>query len=370
MYHHGEPVVDLWAGLADSRTGAVWERDTVVPVFSASKGVTSLCAHLLAARGLLDLDAPVAVYWPQFAAAGKAECTVRWLLTHQAGLPVLDRSFTLDELRAVEPVLRALEAQAPKWTPGARVAYHPITFGFLVGELVRRVTGLTLGAFVRKELVDPLGLQMWLGLAPDEPVRPAWLEAEPEPPPSAAARLRGFMTRHSDRLAQQQENTRRSITLGGALPFELVTGQAGDFNDRAVLAAELGAANVVTDARSLARLYAATVCEVDGLRLMTDADVARFASYRVRNVRYWGVPPGLSRLLLARFFRMGLGFMVRWPLSATTFGHWGAGGSLGFAHLDSRIAFGYVVNRMERDPNARSKPLVESVQRSIATGIS
>jgi CubicO group peptidase (beta-lactamase class C family) len=361
----GTPVVDLWGGVSDRSSGTSWQRDTVVPVFSTTKGVTALCAHLLCARGLLDLDAPVARYWPGFTAGGKGDCTVRWLLTHQAGLPFVDRRLTFDDLQAGTPVVRALEEQTPKWVPGTRLAYHPITYGFLVGEVIRRVSGMSLGAFVRRQLAEPLGLLMWLGLPADLRLDLARLEAEEEPPPSARVRMVKGITGHIDRFARQAEEIRLAMTLSGALPEGLVTGRPDDFNNRALLAVELGAANLVTNARSLARLYAAAVSTVDGVRLF-DADTAsRFARYRVKNVRYWQVPPGLSGLLLKRAFPMGLGFMVTSPIGPTTFGHWGAGGSLAFADLDARLGFGYVMNRMERDHNARSKPLVEAVKRCL-----
>jgi CubicO group peptidase (beta-lactamase class C family) len=364
----GACVVDLWGGRSDTETGAAWKSDTVVPVFSTTKGVTALCAHLLSARGIVDLDAPVARYWPEFAQGGKDECTVRWLLTHQAGLPFVDRRLTFDDLRAVTPVLRALEEQTPKWVPGTRLAYHPITYGFLVGELIRRVSGMSLGAFVRREFAEPLGLQMWLGLPPDARVDLARLEAEEEPPPSVRARALKSVTARSDRFDRNAEAIRLAMTLSGAIPAGLVTGQPRDFNDRELLAVELGAANLVTNARSLARLYGATVSTVDGVRLLADDEVSPIASYRVKNVRYWQVPPGLSNLLLRRAFPMGLGFMVTAPIGPTTFGHWGAGGSLAFADLDARLGFGYVVNRMERDHNARSRPLVDAVKRCLARG--
>ena len=158
VYRHGECVVDLWGGVADARSNAAWERDTVVPVFSTTKGAAATCAHMLVERGQLDLDAPVATYWPEFAAAGKEQVPVRWLLTHQVGLPYADTDLTFDDLRAGEPVVRALEQQAPIWEPGTHVGYHAVTFGHLVGELVRRITGKTLGTFFAEEVVQPLGL--------------------------------------------------------------------------------------------------------------------------------------------------------------------------------------------------------------------
>src|SRR5690349_16179587 len=147
VYVDGVCVVDLWAGDLGSLPQRRWGRETKACVFSATKGVAALCVHMLLERGLLDLDVPVATYWPEFAGGGKADVKVRWLLTHQVGLPMVDPSFTLDEALAVEPVVRALEAQSPLWQPGTMHGYHAMTYGYLIGEVVRRVTGRTLGTF-------------------------------------------------------------------------------------------------------------------------------------------------------------------------------------------------------------------------------
>jgi CubicO group peptidase (beta-lactamase class C family) len=361
VYHEGVVVVDLWGGLADSVSGAAWQQDTVVPVFSTSKGVTAVCAHLLAQRGQLDLDLPVATYWPEFAAAGKATCTVGQLLAHQAGLHVVDRDLTFEDLRAVEPIVRALERQPPRWVPGTHVAYHAITFGHLVGELVHRVTGKTLGAFLRDEVVAPLELQMWLGLPTNLPVQVARLEMEQAKPGLPGRLLGGLLSRSL--TGEYARSATRAITLSGALPDPFVTGEPGDLNDRATLAVELGAVNLVTNARSLARFYAATVSDVDGIRLLDDETLADITVYR-GGVPYWGMPRLLGKAILTRF-PMGLGFCVPCRLGPTTFGHWGAGGSLAVADVASRVGFSYVMNRMESDANARSKPLLDAVKACV-----
>ena len=150
VYVDGRPVVDLWGGLADREANRPWDKDTIVAVASTTKGATAICAHLLVQRGELDLDAPVVKYWPEFGAAGKEHIPVRWLLSHQAGLPVVDGPLTFEEACAWHPVIRALEAQKPEWEPGTEHVYHSVTFGFLVGELVRRITGKSLGTLLRR----------------------------------------------------------------------------------------------------------------------------------------------------------------------------------------------------------------------------
>ncbi|MEU6179562.1 serine hydrolase domain-containing protein [Streptomyces coeruleorubidus] len=164
VYRDGRPVVDLWGGISDSDTGRLWSRDTLQLVYSATKGATATAAHLLVQRGLLDLDAPVAEYWPEFAANGKADLPVRWLLTHQAGLAALDRPVPLPEALAWEPMVAALAAQRPLWAPGTAHGYHGRTWGWLVGEVIRRVSGRTPGRFFAEEIAAPLGLDFFIGL--------------------------------------------------------------------------------------------------------------------------------------------------------------------------------------------------------------
>lgn len=167
VYVGGLPVVDLWGGLADSKTHRPWSQDTIVQVASTTKGATAICAHLLVQRGELELDAPVVKYWPEFGANGKDQIPVRWLLSHQSGLPVVETRLTFEEALAWDPVIRALEAQKPLWRPGTEHVYHSMTFGYLVGEIVRRISGKSLGTFFADEVAGPLKLNAWIGL-PEE----------------------------------------------------------------------------------------------------------------------------------------------------------------------------------------------------------
>src|SRR5262249_16385591 len=169
----GRTVVDLWGGVADTQTKAPWQQDTLCHVWSATKGATSLCAHLLAARGELDLDAPVVTYWPEFGQAGKERITVALLLSHQAGLPAIRERLPQDAFYDWDLMVSALEREAPFWEPGTRNGYHALTFGFLVGEVVRRVSGRSLGTFFHDEVATPLGLDFWIGLPEDQEPRVA-----------------------------------------------------------------------------------------------------------------------------------------------------------------------------------------------------
>ena len=168
MYRHGENVVDLWGGVANADTGETWDRDTLQLVFSTTKGATALCALRLVERGELDLDAPVAEYWPEFKAEGKEHIPVRWLLSHRSGLPIVDAKLTPSEALAWQPIVNALAAQRPVWEPGTAHGYHALTYGWLVGEVVRRVDGRSLGRFFADEVTAPLGLDFWIGLPEDQ----------------------------------------------------------------------------------------------------------------------------------------------------------------------------------------------------------
>jgi CubicO group peptidase (beta-lactamase class C family) len=352
VYLDGQPVVDLWGG--DTGTGHVWGRETAACVFSATKGVAALCVHLLVQRGLLDLDQPVSRYWPEFAGGGKQDLLVRWLLTHEAGLVRLDPDFTLDQLLDGEPVLRAIEAQQPIWEPGTHHGYHALTYGFLVGELVRRVTGRSLGRFFHHEVADPLGLTAWLGLPQDADVDLARLE----PASTGPNPLEAMIAADPDGPWAQAAKV---LTLGGALPLGLVGDGDGDFNDRRLLAVELPAANLVTDARSLARVYAATVSTVDGVRLLDDQTAAGLPTVHTSRSTVFGSPPDAPRTL-----DFGLGFLSRPMLGPSCFGHPGASGSLGFADVSRRLGFGYVPRLVRQEGvDTRTAALLDAVRQCL-----
>ena len=169
----GKPMVDLWAGHADAARTRPWTRDTIVNIASTTKGLTAICANRLVDRGLLDLDAPVARYWPEFAQAGKAAIPVHYLLSHRAGLPAIDEPLPTEAFYDWERITRALAAQKPWWEPGTQHGYHAFTFGWLVGEVVRRITGKSLGTYWREEVAEPLGLDCHIGLAAEHDTRVA-----------------------------------------------------------------------------------------------------------------------------------------------------------------------------------------------------
>jgi CubicO group peptidase (beta-lactamase class C family) len=370
VYADGRPVVDLWGGVANRRTNRPWSRDTMVMVASTTKGATAICAHLLVQRGDLELDAPVAAYWPEFGQAGKAELPVRWVLSHQAGLPLFDAQLTLEEACAWDPVIRALEVQAPLWEPGTEHLYHPQTFGFLVGELVRRVSGRSLGTFFHDEVAVPLGLDSWIGVPQAQLGRVARIDyAAPftiEELTAGMIELTGLdettVTRWIATSFGPDSVGARASVLGGALDL------ASDFlNEAPYLTAEFPGANMVTDARSLARMYAATVSDVEGVRLLEPATVETMSTVQTDRTRMHGLPPDLD-VPADRSFNMALGFwrqpeaQVLPMLGPASFGHPGSGGSIGFADPETRVGFGYV-------PNLWSFNMAEPRARNLARAV-
>lgn len=351
LYHRGEKVVDLWGGIADVDTGREWAEDSIVMVFSSTKGATAICAHLLAERGELDLDAPVAEYWPEFAAGGKQDIPVRWLLSHQVGLPIFDNPLTPEEFVKWAPPVNALAAQSPIWTPGTQHGYHSGTYGWLVGEVVRRISGKSVGTFFADEVAGPLDLDFWIGLPESEESRAV---------PMIEIDLQGSVD------DQALTARRRDLLAASRDPESLLarpstTGPL-DPNSRAFRAAEIPAGNGIADARSLARMYASLIGDgVDGIRLLNDETVARATAEQSN---------GRDAVLHIQT-RFSLGFELNLPHGHLgqegAFGHSGAGGSLGFADPKAEIAFGYVMNKMQlvASDDPRTLTLIAAVHESL-----
>jgi CubicO group peptidase (beta-lactamase class C family) len=328
----GEMVVDLWAGFADGKREAPWQRDTLANVYSTTKGITAIAAHRLVDEGLLDLDAPVARYWPEFAQAGKARLPVRFLLSHQAGLCAIAKPLAPEAIYDWDGMTRLLAEQAPWWEPGTAHGYHALTFGWLVGEVVRRIRGKKIGDVVRDEIARPLGAEFEIGFGPELDARVAPLLQGPlHPPPPGLANL--------DLLTQIQQNPEGMLARTFANPPLLAISP----NDRAWRAAELAAANGHSNAFSLARIYGALANggELEGVRLLSREAIERARAEQVN---------GPDRVLpLAT--RLSLGFFLPTddePLGPNprVFGHGGAGGSYSLADPEHRLSFGYVMNLM------------------------
>jgi CubicO group peptidase (beta-lactamase class C family) len=322
----GELVVDLWGGFADRAKTRPWRRDTLANVWSTTKAMAAVCGHVLVDRGLVDLDSPVASYWPEFAAAGKSRIPVRWLLSHQSGLCGLTDKFPSEGMLDWPRFAAALAAQKPVWEPGTRSGYHALTFGHLIGEVLRRVDGRSLGTFFREEIAEPLGAEFWIGLPEAEEKRVA--EMVPPSPPAP--------------LAEEPARGDPSYDLKLAIANPRVTPEMA--NTRAWRAAEVPAANGQANARGAARVMAALACggSLDGVRLMSESSVARAITEQC-----------YGKDLVLGPMRWGLGFMLvskDLPLSPNprTFGHGGWGGSFALADCDARVSLSYVMNHMSQ----------------------
>ena len=333
-YHDGKKVVDLWGGIADPATNRPWTENTIELVFSTTKGATAMCANKLAQEGKLDVDAPVAQYWPEFAAHNKDTSPVSFLLSHQAGLAWVDTEMTLDQALSWDPVVDALAEQVPHWEPGSQHGYHALTYGWLVGEVVRRVTGMSVGTYFHNEIAVPLGLDFWIGLPPSEEPRVAVLqEGLADPALVEDPEVKAFV----DAVMGPDTMLGKALFApGGAFRMPDV------WNMPSVHQAEVPAANGIGDARSLARLYASCIGAVDGYRLLSEDQLKRATTQ---------LTSGPNKVLMDLDIQFGLGFMTRSefiPLGGPrAFGHFGAGGSVGWADPDAGLAFGYVMNRMD-----------------------
>ncbi len=318
----GEFMVDLWAGDADPR-GTPWGEDTIVNVYSTTKTMAATCVLLLADRGQVDLHAPVAEYWPEFAQNGKQGVLLSHVMSHSAGLSGFDAPTPKpEELYDWDAIVTRLAAQAPWWEPGTASGYHAITQGYLQGEIVRRVTGRSIGRFFREEIAEPLGADFHIGLDPKHDSRVGEL-IPPAAPLGAGAAEPGSVA---------------ARTLGGT-PLT-----AEEPQTRAWRAAEIPAAGGIGNARSVARVHSALACggTVDGVELMSPAGVARALEEQTRG----------TDLVLGMPIVFGMGFGLNdaaFPISpnprAFFWGGWG--GSLAIIDLDARASVAYVMNRME-----------------------
>ena len=336
-YVDGRKVVDLWGGEADRESGRPWTDDTLSVIWSATKGAVAVLVHVLAQRGDLDLDAPVARYWPEFARNGKEGITVRMVLDHQAGLPVIDGAMSYDDLLAVDPVAERLAGQAPVWRPGTDHGYHAFSYGFLLGEIVRRVTSRRLGVAFAEEVAAPLGLDFWIGLPAEHEGRVSRLIPTPVGnvsteglSPAAREHAGAFFTAFADPA---------SLTHRALHP--LGTGFGNDtMNDPRAHRAEWGFGGGICDARSLARMYAACVGEVDCVRLLSEPTLADATAEQ-----------GDRRdAVLVYPTRWASGFMlpnhIEPFLGPGSFAFTGAGGHVGIGDADRRIGFAYTMTAM------------------------
>jgi CubicO group peptidase (beta-lactamase class C family) len=331
VYRDGEIVIDLWIG-GDRVTGRPETGDTLHVLHSTTKGAMALAAAILASGGILDVDAPVREYWPEYAVRGKEHSTAAHFLSHTAGLKVfrLESGIRARDLGDWERCTSALAGSEPFWRPGQRVSYHALTYGFLVGEVIRRLTGLTEGAFFAREVAEPLGLDFWIGLPAEQDHRVTTHG------PRTSDDVFDFAVGHG--VPELAEINAAGRLLGPLLEEHLNTVEGRRH--------PLGAINGIANARSVARMYAATIGEVDGIRLLSSAGLDAATRSRTRGIPLWEPFAPLNPAQA----ELGLGFILGHPLgersSATAFGHPGAGGVQGFAIRDRGVAVGYTCSAM------------------------
>ncbi|HVV83340.1 MAG TPA: serine hydrolase domain-containing protein [Kofleriaceae bacterium] len=336
VYYRGEKVVDLWGGFRDAAHRIPWQRDTMVVVYSTTKGMAALALALAHARGWLDYDAPVARYWPEFAARGKQGITVRQLLAHQAGLVVLDDPLSVARMRDLDAVARVLAAQRPAWRPGTTHGYHASTIGMYMNELLRRVDPRhrSLGRFFHEEIAVPLGLDFYIGLPDDVPdARLAHVET--------LSALGGL-----GNLGKLPFGMAREVLWPWSLfNRSLAIPRGYDPNRRASLAIELPSGNGVGTARALARAYSELATGGHTLGL----DAATLAALFAPPV---DPPAGARDRVMGIPTWFSLGFWKPSPgldfgSSRRAIGSSGAGGSFAYADPDRQLGYAYVMNRMD-----------------------
>ncbi len=346
----GQTLVDLWGGKR-AVDGPAWDKDTVSIVFSCTKGALALCAHICADRGLLDLDAPVSRYWPEFAQNGKEEARVSMLLDHSVGLPATRATLKQGAFYDYDHMVKLLEDEAPFWKPGTRNGYHAVTIAWLAGEMVRRASGKRTGVFFQEEVARPLGVDFWIGLPESEEHRVALMI-----PPVY------------DTSAPPNRLVKAALAEPGSPPWQFLFNLGGfDPNSRECRAAEIGSGNGITNARGLAGMYAP---------LANGKLVSRDTLMRMSRVAQ-ATQEDATLMIPTRF---ALGFMKSMDnrhlddapdssciLSEAAFGHVGMGGSIGFADPEARMSFGYSMNKMGLGIllNERGQGLVDAAYRAL-----
>lgn len=348
VFENGKPVVNVWQG--EAQAGKPWTEETISTVFSCTKGIISLLAARLVEQGLLDLEAPVAEYWPEFSQNGKGQIKVKTLLQHRAGLSTTRRDLSRAELLDGQTVIAELAAQKPLWQPDSNYGYHALTFGHLVSKLIHSVTGLSANDYLQKHVNAPLGVDMWIGLPSEQLSRLATLISD------------GNFKSLSPEQGTDQYWVEKAMTFGGALPTDPT--DVGGFNAPETLAVELAGAGGVTNAFGLAKIYSAAVVETDGVRLVSDNALETAIRPASFGENVWHEP--------GPYPIWGNGFMLAESPhfeipGGKGFGHNGLGGQAGWASLENRLGFGYTTSYLRNSPETQKhqQDLVRKLQELI-----
>lgn len=348
-WHKGRKVVDIWGGYAEVDMSKPWERDTLVNVYSTTKGLASVAVAILHDEGKLDYDEKVVTYWPEFGAEGKQDVTVAQLLSHQAGLCGVDSKLEVEDLYDWDKMVNLLAAQKPWWTPGQAAGYHAVTWGYFPGELIRRITGKTLGQYFHDKVASPLGADAFIGLPDSQMHRVATLNG-----PNRARK-------------QPRTPANANAEMPELYPVALLNPSISPFKHASSYAwrkAEIAAANGQANARGIATIYAALAMggELNGTRIISERAIGEATKLEVDMQ---------IDLVTGRPMRRARGFMLNtegaYGPDANAFGHAGAGGSIGYADMTNQVAVGYAMNQMQADLEAtpRSQLLSKAVYACI-----
>jgi CubicO group peptidase (beta-lactamase class C family) len=351
----GDEVINLWAGTSDERTGKPWTEDTASVVFSTTKGLVSILIAQSVQTGRLHYDSPVASYWPEFAQAGKAGMTVRQLLGHQGGLSALTSDLSFEDILNWDVVTARLAQQTPLWSPGTAYGYHALTHGWLAGELIRRVTGQSVGSVFTETVAGPLGAAAWIGLPKSHNGPIAHLQVAPD--------LTQLWAHEAALDSPETPNwPYRAMTLGRALPAALATPDGG-FNHRRLQEAEVPGAGGIATASGLASIWSATVTATRGVRLLSPKTVELATRTVTEGAPFFPAPPPYAR--------WGMGFQLdseaRRYLTSSSFGHDGAGGQSAFADPVHCVGFAFITNWMEAGEDRRATRIIDAL-RTVLTG--
>ena len=366
VYHRGEKVVDAWTG--EAAPGKPWRQENLAVIFSAGKGAVALMAQILFDRGDLEVDVPVTRYWPEFGQAGKEKTTVRMLLSHTSGVLTFPNYWEIlgrDSLRMTdwELMVENLAASPSAWPPGSTVGYHAITYGHLVGEVIRRVSGRTPGQFLAEEIAGPLGIDVHIGFTGDNSRVADAMPAGPNPIAIFEDGIQAAIKAAQDALRSTGAYAPAALATMSPIFLHPDRGDIGPyltglFNNPVVRAAEIPGSNGVGDARGLARMYAAVACggELDGVRLVGEASIEEFTTRQPTSTDLMPFALGYARLQ----------HLLPPGAAGRPFGHGGAGGTLGFGDRDNNFAFGFTHNQMRDD--LLTVPLAQVAYRCAGIG--
>jgi CubicO group peptidase (beta-lactamase class C family) len=344
VVHKGKTVVDIWGGFLDTEFKKPWQEDTLVNVYSTTKGMGSLAAAILADEGKLNYGAPVVDYWPEFGAQGKDKITIAQLFSHQAGLCGVSQKLSIEDLYDWEKMIRLLAAQKPYWEPGTACGYHAVTWGYFPGEIIRRITGKTLGAFFQERVAKPMKADFYIGL-----------------PDSEMGRVSSMNGPNRARVPQKKINPPPEMPV--LYPIALLNPPIRPYKDASSYAwrkAEIAAANGQANGRGIARIYGALANngEINGTRIISPNGIAAATVEEVD-----GSQPNLVTGRAMRFARgFGLNLEGKYGPHPGSFGHSGAGGSVGFADPEANLGVGYAMNQMQvnEDDESRSELLIKA----------